>query len=72
MTAERWREVERLLHEALQLAPGDRAAFVANIVDRDLRAEVDSLLAADSAEGRSKIGVLIGEATWRLVRSASA
>src|SRR5690242_17571394 len=62
MTAESWREVERLLHEALQLAPDARAAFVANIGDPNLRAEVESLLAADSAESRSKLGLLIGEA----------
>jgi len=62
MTAESWREVERLLHEALQLAPGARAAFVANIGDPNLRAEVESLLAADSAESNSKLGLLIGEA----------
>jgi tetratricopeptide (TPR) repeat protein len=62
MTSESWREVERLLHEALQLAPGDRAAFVANIGDPDLRAEVASLLDADSAESSSKLGLLIGEA----------
>jgi tetratricopeptide (TPR) repeat protein len=62
MTAESWREVERLLHEALQLEPGERAAFVADIGDADLRAEVASLLDADCAESRSKLGVLIGEA----------
>ena len=62
MTEESWREVERLLNEALQLAPGERSAFVSNIGDPDLRAEVESLLDADSAESRSKLGVLIGEA----------
>ena len=68
MTAESWREVERLLHEALQLSPGARAVFVANIGDPDLRAEVESLLAADSAESRSKLGLLIGEAAQAALR----
>jgi eukaryotic-like serine/threonine-protein kinase len=63
MTAESWREVERLLHQALQLVPAERAAFVANIGDPDLRGEVASLLEADSAESSSsKLGLLIGEA----------
>src|SRR5260370_5495620 len=62
MTAESWREVERLLHQALELALGARTAFVANIGDPDLRAEVASLLAVDSAESSSKLGLLIGEA----------
>ena len=62
MTADRWGQVERLLHEAMQLAPGDRAAFVANIDEADVRAEVASLLAAQSERGASIIDAVIGEA----------
>jgi tetratricopeptide (TPR) repeat protein len=62
VTVEKWREVERLLHEALQLAPGERAAFVAKILDHEVHAEVASLLAADSEESSSNFGAIIGEA----------
>src|SRR5260370_33259128 len=72
VTAERWREVERLLHEALQRPPGERAAFVSTIGDPDLRAEVASLLDADSAESRSKLGILIGEAAQGALEEPSA
>ena len=48
MTPERWQQVERLYHAALERAPAERAAFLdeACADDADLRAEVDSLLAA--------------------------
>jgi eukaryotic-like serine/threonine-protein kinase len=62
VTGDRWDEVERLLYKAMQLAPGDRATFVANIGDADVRAEVTSLLAAQSERGASVIGAVIGEA----------
>ena len=47
MTADRWAEVERLLHDALQLTPEKRAAFLSDIGNADVRAEVSSLLAAE-------------------------
>ena len=48
MTPERWQQIERLYHAALERAPAERAAFLdaACADDADLRAEVDSLLAA--------------------------
>src|SRR2546426_1510872 len=46
----------------MQLAPGDRAAFVENIAAADVRAEVTSLLAAQSERGASLIDAVIGEA----------
>ena len=48
MTPERWQQVERLYHAALEQAPAERAVFLdeACADDPDLRAEVDSLLAA--------------------------
>jgi eukaryotic-like serine/threonine-protein kinase len=50
MTADRWRQVEELCHEALARAPEDRASFLAKACrgDADLRREVESLLAHDS------------------------
>jgi hypothetical protein len=48
MTDSERRNVASLLHEAKQLAPGEREVFVGNISDADVRAEVCSLLAADS------------------------
>src|SRR5215472_12692584 len=57
-----WHDVERLLHEALQLAPGEREAFLAKILDQQVRAEVASLLAAESPESGPSFGVIIGEA----------
>lgn len=62
VTAEGWREVERLFHQATQLASGERAAFVANIGDADVRAEVASLLAAEADRDSSIIGAAIGAA----------
>ncbi len=46
MEAERWPEVERLYHAALQCGEGDRTAFLEQACagDQKLRAEVESLL----------------------------
>jgi len=48
MTPERWAEVDRLLDEALERSPEDRAAFLESACrgDETLRREVQSLLAA--------------------------
>ena len=48
MTPERWQQVERLYHAALERAPAERAAFLDEVCadDADVRSEVDSLLAA--------------------------
>jgi hypothetical protein len=47
MTPERWADVERLYHEALERPAGDRAVFLTNACggDEALRHEVQSLLA---------------------------
>jgi tRNA A-37 threonylcarbamoyl transferase component Bud32 len=47
MTPERWREIERLYHEARKRAPAEREAFLRGTCagDEPLRAEVASLLA---------------------------
>jgi eukaryotic-like serine/threonine-protein kinase len=49
----RWTRVQNLFHAALEQAPARRAAFVAEAcgTDADLRAEVESLLAAHDEEG---------------------
>ncbi len=60
MNGDRWIEVEHLLHAARRLAPADRRGFIDGIGDPDVRAEVSSLLAADS-EGPD-ISTVIGDA----------
>ena len=55
MTADRWAEVEQLLHDALQLTPEERAAFVADISNADVRAEVSSLLEIGRASCRERV-----------------
>ena len=47
MERERWQRVERLYHSALECQPGDRAVFLEQACehDKDLRHEVESLLA---------------------------
>ena len=47
MAPERWQRLERIYHEALEHVPDARAAFVAGEcgTDRELRADVESLLA---------------------------
>jgi len=49
MTVNRWEDVKELLHQAMQLAPGERARFLDQACSSDaaLRAEVESLLLAD-------------------------
>ena len=53
-TAERWQEIERLYHAALDYAPEQRDSFLDNACagDQSLRQEVESLLAyQDQSEG---------------------
>lgn len=49
MTPERMQQIEAIFHEACNLAPGERAAFVAQACagDQDLRREVELLLESD-------------------------
>ncbi len=51
MTGERWERVKELLHQAMQLAPDERATFLEEACSSDnaLRAEVESLLLANEA-----------------------
>ena len=50
MTAENWERVKEILHQALQLPPQERSAFLDGTCDSDsaLREEVESLLLADN------------------------
>jgi len=50
---ERWREIDRLFDGALDLPPGERAAFLESACggDAELRAEVDRLLRAQDEAG---------------------
>ena len=54
MKAERWQQVEHLYHAALECAPESRAAFLdeACAGDKELRAEVESLLKYESRAER--------------------
>jgi Tol biopolymer transport system component/serine/threonine protein kinase len=49
MKSERWKQVEQLYHAALERAPDERAAFLAEncAADSDLRREVEELLGYD-------------------------
>jgi eukaryotic-like serine/threonine-protein kinase len=59
---DKWRTVEAELNEVLGLAPADRAVFLANIEDPEIRVEVISLLAADSGETASNLDSILHEA----------
>jgi len=54
--SDRWRRVEDICHGALERSAGDRAAFLraACVDDDDLRHEVETLLARESAAASSR------------------
>ncbi|HVP00028.1 MAG TPA: hypothetical protein VMT15_18280 [Bryobacteraceae bacterium] len=51
MDPERWRQIERLYHAALDQTPEKRSAFITEACggDQDLRREVNSLLEQSAA-----------------------
>ena len=53
MTSDRWAQVERIYHEALEREPGARAAFLEDACSGDdgLRSEVQSLLSYEEDAG---------------------
>ena len=53
MEPERWSQIERLYHAALELDKGEREGFLARACagDESLRQEVESLLESDSQAG---------------------
>ena len=66
MTAGQWAEVERLLHEALQIPSAARQAFVDSIADAAVRAEVALLLATEAGRTVSGIGTVVAAAAQGL------
>ena len=51
MNAEVWRELDKLFQEAVEIEPSRRATFLdAACSDRELRTELEWLLATDSRE----------------------
>jgi hypothetical protein len=55
MTPERWQEIRDVLEKALELAPGERSAFLEQVCSSDpsLRQEVETLLASGPDVGSS-------------------
>jgi eukaryotic-like serine/threonine-protein kinase len=53
MTAERWAQIEKVYHTALERAAEERSAYVAQACggDAELRREVESLLQQDGRTG---------------------
>ena len=53
MTPERWQQVKEIFQSALERAPGERSAFLANACggDESLRKEVESLIASHEKDG---------------------
>src|SRR4051812_18228033 len=50
MESERWNDIERLYHAALEREPGSRTAFLTEVCpDADVRREIESLLRFDGA-----------------------
>src|SRR5688572_32707323 len=55
MKPERWQQIEKLFHAALEHDPSERAAFLTREcgADKSLRREVESLLASHEQDRRS-------------------
>ncbi len=70
MTPQRWQQIERLYHAALELAQAERAAFLDAVCaeDTDLRTEVDALLAA-AARGATFLEASALQVTARALAS---
>jgi hypothetical protein len=52
MSDQRWRRIERLFHEAADLAPFERAEFLSRVCsdDHELRRQIESLIANDKSK----------------------
>jgi hypothetical protein len=70
MTPERWQQVARVYESALEQAPANRSAFLADACqgDSDLRREVESLLAREDA--RVLVDQAVGVAAAAVLGSA--
>jgi serine/threonine-protein kinase len=64
MSDSRWQRVEEIFHQAAELAPEARSAFLAQLCpeDESLRAEVESLLAHDAEDGCTLANAIAGAA----------
>jgi serine/threonine protein kinase len=60
MSDNRWHRVEDIFHQAAELAPGARSAFLDQVCagDESLRKEVESLLAHDAEDGSTFVGAV--------------
>src|SRR4051794_5647380 len=66
MNRDRWRQVEQLYHLPLELEPGDRDGFLAQVCrDEDIRREVGMLLT--ETDSRSLLDVPAWQAGARLL-----
>ena len=73
MNPERWREVEKLYHAALERASGERAGFLQEAChdDQELRSEVESLLAQETSNSAGLIDRPVWEARANFLNSAT-
>jgi non-specific serine/threonine protein kinase/serine/threonine-protein kinase len=73
VSAAKWPAVKAITAEALERAPAERAAFLAGACggDEDLRAEVESLLAAERSAGGFLRGSALEEGGAAAVREAA-
>lgn len=73
MQPERWQEIDRLFHAALQREKNERHAFLASACagNKDLRMEVESLLEVDEQAGSFLETPAIEEAAEALARAES-
>ena len=67
MSPERWDEVERRLHEAMQLPTGEQARFVEEIADAEVRRELVSLLAVRSEGQAPSLRAIVADAARGIV-----
>jgi serine/threonine protein kinase len=58
MSGDRWRRIEEIFHQAVELAPEARSAFLSEVCggDESMRQEVASLLAHEAEDGRTFVG----------------
>ncbi|MGA2725936.1 MAG: hypothetical protein ABSG79_26445 [Bryobacteraceae bacterium] len=64
MSDSRWQRVEEIFHQAVELAPEARSAFLDQVCagDEPLRKEVESLLAHDAEDGSTLAKAVAGAA----------
>lgn len=68
---EYWQRVEEFVHQALGLAPADRACLLASIENPAIRAEVESLLQSAEAADELELGGIFVAAAARVISDDS-